>query len=170
MSEIEEQIPLMEKGVLCGEIRCQSDGFRTAFSIDVPSWGSGVKKVWLTGENGGKLLLGTLMPEYGRMRLSKTLSRSALRAAGADPPVSGEVNPGHPDGEWQSLKTFSHPDSIIRESVARLSNGFWKRQNGAIVVRFSWRLDMPVPVTALFCLSEVHDGNWYIRLPEVIPK
>ncbi len=165
MSEIEEQIPLLENGTLCGEIRCRNEGFRTVFSIDVPFWESGVKKVWLIGADGGRLLLGTLMPENGRMRLTKTLSRSTLRSAGTDPPLSGEVNPGSFDGEWRSLNTFFHPDTIIQESVSRLSNGFWKRQDGGMVVRFSWRLDMPVPVTALFCLSEVHGGNWYIRLP-----
>lgn len=163
---MEEQLPLLEKGTLCGEIRCRSDGFRTSFSIDVPAWSAGVKKVWLTGADGRQLLLGTLLPERGRMHLAKTLSHTALRAAGVEHPISGEINPGENDSPWQSLRTFTCPDPVVREAVGRLSQGGWRTERDQVVIRFPWRLDMPVPVTALFCLSQVRDGMWYIYLPK----
>lgn len=161
-----EQIPLLENGVLCGEISCAGDGFRSVFSVDVPIWGihGSVKKVWLTGADGSRLLLGTLMPEGGRFRLCRTLSRSTLREAGVEPPFQGEVNPEEQPGEWQSLRTFTHPDPVIRESVARISGGCWKREGDALIIRFTWRVDMPVPVTALFCLCEVRNGQMYLRV------
>lgn len=159
-----DQLPLMEQGILRGEVRCRSDGFRSTFSIDVPPWTAGVKKVWLVGPAGGRLLLGTLMPEQGRLRLTRTLSHSSLRTAGVEDPVSAEIDPGGAQNGWQSLRTFTSRDSIIQRSISTLPQGSWRREEGRVVVRFPWRVDMPVPVTALFCLSEVKDGAWYVFL------
>lgn len=165
---MEYQLPLTEGGLLRGEIYCRSDGFRCVFSIDVPPWGSGVKKVRLVGADGKQVLLGTLIPEQGRLRLQRTMSLSSLRGAGVERPVVGEVDSGPSTGGWQPLRTFTCQDKEVRELICRLHQGSWRLEGPFLEVRFPWRLDMPVPVTPLFCLSEVREEVWYIRLPKDI--
>ncbi|MCD7838951.1 MAG: hypothetical protein LUG65_08595, partial [Clostridiales bacterium] len=86
---MERELPLYEKGVLQGHIRCKDEGCYMTFSVDTPLLGDGVKKVWLFSDSGGRLLLGTLVPEGQRLRLRRRISHSDLRCRGMAVPTSG---------------------------------------------------------------------------------
>lgn len=160
-----ESLPLTEEGFHRGEVQWASDGCRTTFTIDALFWSAGVKKVWLVGEGGARLLLGTLLPEQGRLRLSRTLSHSALRTAGLERILSAEIEGEAADmRQWQSLETFTCADSVLTAAVSKLTEGSWRQEGDVLTVRFPWRVGRSVPVSALFCLSEVKDGVWYVRM------
>ena len=63
-------------------------GIRVRLWAVRPDDGRGLYKVWVRGR-GGSLLLGTLIPERGRLALSRTLSRSTLEQAGCWPVTGG---------------------------------------------------------------------------------
>lgn len=161
-----EPLPLSEKGLPVGQVQRRDEGCRTTFSIDLPFRSSEVKKVWLVGEGGERLLLGTLAPEQGRLRLVRTLSHSSLRSAGLERVCAACIAPDEaaPDPRWQSLDSFSSRDPLLNETVRSLPEGSWRREGDVLTVRFPWRVGCSVPVCALFCLSEVRDGVWYVRM------
>ena len=78
---LEEQLEMRGGGVL----RLRQEGARVHLEAERPEDGRGLYKVWLHGDQGGKLLLGTLAPEGGRLRLRRTLTVSALERAGCWP-------------------------------------------------------------------------------------
>lgn len=48
-----QTIPMEENGILCGSVDHRTEGCYVVFSVDVPQWGRGMKKVWLTADSGG---------------------------------------------------------------------------------------------------------------------
>ena len=78
---MEEQLTMRGGGTLT----LHQVGPRVHMEAERPSDGLGLYKVWLHGEQGGKLLLGTLAPEGGALRLRRTLSVGALEPAGCGP-------------------------------------------------------------------------------------
>jgi len=54
-----------------------------------PLRGEGLCKLWLVGE-GGKLLLGTMIPEKGQLRLCRRISLREVKRSSAWPPVGVE--------------------------------------------------------------------------------
>ena len=87
---MEERLPLYEKGVSTGILLRREEGLHTAFSAEC-SQGQGMRKLWLCGETGERLLLGTLLPEEGRWRLRRRLSRSELQRRSLAGAVWGEL-------------------------------------------------------------------------------
>ena len=68
-----------------GTLTLRREGARVRMEAERPEDGQGLYKVWLHGDHGGKLLLGTLVPEQGRLMLRRTLSVDALERAGCWP-------------------------------------------------------------------------------------
>lgn len=71
-----------------GTLTLEEEGIRVRLWAVRPDDGRGLYKVWVRGR-GGSLLLGTLIPERGRLALSRTLSRSTLEQAGCWPVTGG---------------------------------------------------------------------------------
>ena len=63
-----------------GTLLLREDGPRIRFEAVRPDDGQGLYKAWVLGEE-GELLLGTLIPEGDGLRLTRTVSRSALERA-----------------------------------------------------------------------------------------
>ena len=76
---MEERLPLYQNGGQAGVLLRREEGLHTVFAADCPG-GAGVRKVWLRGEGGASLLLGTLTPENGRVARSG-LERQGLAGA-----------------------------------------------------------------------------------------
>lgn len=163
---MERELPLYENNTMRGHIVCRDEGCYMTFSIDVPLWGSGVKKVWLFSDNGAKLLLGTLAPERQRLRLKRRLSHSALRCCGMTAPSQGQVNPKAESDSWRSIKTLRTTDPVLSAGLAALSQGYWRREGGQLELRLPWSVGQPVPLIALFCLACPQDGWWLVTIPE----
>jgi hypothetical protein len=164
---MERELPLMENGVLRGHILCREEGCYMTFVIDVPLWGSGMKKVWLVSEQGGRLLLGTLVPERSRLRLRRRLSHSALRCCGVPTPVMGQINPQSETADgWNPIKSLKTRDSVLASGLAEIGQGHWRRRENCLELRFPWCVGQKVPLTSHFCLGEPKEGWWYVKIRE----
>ncbi len=161
---MEQELPLYENGVLRGHILCKNEGCYMTFSADTPLLGGGVKKVWLFSEGGGKLLLGTLVPEGQRMRLRRRISHSDLRFRGMAAPVSGQVNPQEDAAGWSSFSTLRLQDAELSAALVGLQGG-WRRDGDGVELRVPWQVGQAVPVVSRFCLGQPGEGWWRLRLP-----
>ena len=94
---VEERLPLTRAGELCGELLRREDGLHTTFSARVAR-GAGVQKLWLCGEGGEPLLLGTLMPLGGGWRLERTVSSGPCASADGRARCAGRSPRGRRQG------------------------------------------------------------------------
>ncbi len=160
---MERELPLYENGVLRGHILCKDEGCYMTFSVDAPLLGGGVKKVWLFSDGGGRLLLGTLVPEGQRLRLRRRVSHSDLRFRGMAAPTSGQINPQEAAPGWSSLSTLPLHDPELVAALAGLQ-GSWRRDGDSVELRFPWQVGQAVPVVSRFCLGQPGDSWWRLRL------
>lgn len=162
---MEQKLPLLEGDNRRGEVRCRSEGCYITYTVDTPVWDNGVKKVWLCSDAGGRLLLGTLVPEKGRLQLRRRVSLSTLRCCGMGRVDYAAVAPQPPREQWRSMRSFSTKDPVIQQGIASHPNGFWREDDGCIRLRFPWLPGEPVPLVSLFCFALPRDGWWEITLP-----
>ena len=74
-----------------GSLTFRQEGTKLQLEAERPEDGRGLYKAWLRGSRGGKLLLGTLAPERGRLRLAGVLGGGA---AGLLLPADGRRGTG----------------------------------------------------------------------------
>lgn len=152
-----------------GTLRLRQEGPRVHIQAERPVDGRGLYKVWLHGDHGGKLLLGTLVPEKGALRLSRTLSVSALERAGcwprfrADAPLAFAFG-GRSGGRWYCEQ---HPERLIADPLlrSRLRGAMLcRKEDGAFALSAPFRTDRPVRLPALICLARVErrDGQLHM--------
>lgn len=173
---MKKTLPLLEHGLSRGMAERRDEGCYAVFTIDVPQWGSGLKKVWLASDSGGRMLLGTLQPELHRFRLCRRVSLSALRCCGMTEPSAALVNPGQqetvfsaaPEG-WHTLDTLHGLGENTLTLLKRESGGIWKQENGHILVRYPWRVGDPLPAVSLFRHGTPKEGFWELDLTPAEP-
>lgn len=71
-----------------GTLTLREEGPRAVFEAEVPDDGRGLYKAYLTGR-GERYLLGTLVPERGKLRLRRTVPVEELRRRDLWPPAGG---------------------------------------------------------------------------------
>ena len=143
-----------------GTLLLRQEGPRVRLEAERPSDGRGLYKVWLHGDRGGKLLLGTLVPEGDRRRLSRTLSVGELERAGCWPDFRVEAPLAFTFSEERGGRWYceQHPDRLVSDPVLRGQlrspmpcrrgrEGFW--------LAAPFRTNAPVPMNALFCLARL---------------
>ena len=143
-----------------GELRLREAGERVSLSCRREADGAGLYKVWLKGPQGREMLLGTLAPEEGELRLRRTLSRLTLAQAGCWPVEGGRCAMAFPfPQEETGWKRESAPWQRFRDPLLRE----WVREAGGIQVRETpegFQLCAPLhplrpfPLAALFCLAQ----------------
>lgn len=150
-----------------GTLTLRQDGPRVHMEAERPADGRGLYKVWLHGDCGGKLLLGTLAPEDGQLRLCRTVSIGALEQAGCWPHFRAESALAFPFPGQRGWYCEQHPERLTADPLLR------ERLRGAMLCRrdaetFSlsapFRTDRPVRLPALFCLARVEkrDGQMHM--------
>lgn len=148
-----------------GSLTLRQDGTRVTLDAERPSDGRGLYKVWLHGEQGGKLLLGTLAPENGALRLRRTLSVGALERAGCWPRFRAEASLAFSfspqGGRWYCEQ---HPERLLADPVLRnqvRGSMLCQKEESGFSLAAPFRTDQAVPLTALFCLARVErwDGR-----------
>lgn len=152
-----------------GTLTVRQEGLRVHMRAERPSDGRGLYKVWLHGEQGGKLLLGTLVPESGLLRLCRTLSVGTLERAGCWPRFRTEARlafafTGQNNGQWYCEQ---HPERLVTDSVLKgeLQGAMLcRRETGGFSLAVPFRTDRPVQLTALFCLSRAESWNGQLHL------
>lgn len=143
-----------------GVLRLRQEGPRLHIEAERPEDGRGLYKVWLHGDQGGKLLLGTLAPEGGRLRLRRTLTVSALERAGCWPQLRAAAvlafsfQEQGKDG-WYCER---QPGQLVSDPVLKgqlESSMLCRREKEGFSLASPFRTDRPVPLTALICLARV---------------
>lgn len=162
---MEEQFP-MEGG---GTLSLRQDGVRVHMEAERRSDDRGLYKVWLRGDQGGKLLLGTLVPEGGVLRLRRTLSVGTLERSGCWPRFRAEAALAFsfgsgPGGKWYCEQ---HPERQVRDPVlrAQMSGAMLCRREGeGFALSAPFAADRPVRLPSLFCLAGVErrEGRLYM--------
>ena len=163
-----------------GTLILRQDGPRIHIDAERPLDDQGLYKVWLHGDYGGKLLLGTLVPEDGMLRLRRTLSVGTLERAGCWPRFRAEAPlsfafAGQDNGRWYCEQ---HPERLISDPV--LKSGLQgamlcRREAEGFSLAVPFRADRPLQLAALFCLSQLERWNGQLHLvwnfsPEGWPK
>lgn len=150
-----------------GVLTLRQEGPRVHLDAQRPADGRGLYKVWLHGEQGGKLLLGTLAPEGGRLRLCRTLSVGELERAGCWPRFRAEAPLAFAFGGQPGWYCEGCPGRLVADSVLK------ERLQGSMLCRrgpdgFSladpFRVDRPVRLAPLICLSRVERWNGQAHL------
>lgn len=153
---MEEQLTMRGGGTLT----LRRDGLRVHMQAERPSDGRGLYKVWLHGDQGGKLLLGTLAPEGGQLRLRRTVSIEALERAGCWPQFWVEAPlafsfTGTKQGKWYCEQ---HPDRLVADPILREQlrcSMLCQRDQDGFSLAVPFRPDRPVMLSALICLARV---------------
>lgn len=134
------------------------EGGRIRLEAERTEDGKGLYKVWLRGMGGGRMLLGTLAPENGALRLRRVLSRGALEQAGCWPVKGAEVVLAFPFAQAGQWYCESQPARFVRDPVVR------RQLKGAMLccraegeIRFAapFRTDAPLVLETLACLAQV---------------
>ena len=162
---VEDRIPMRGGGTLT----LRQEGPRIQMEAERPADGRGLYKAWLHGDQGGKLLLGTLAPEGGRLILRRTLSVGALERAGCWPQCWAEsplafAFAAQGGGRWYCEQ---HPERMVRDPLlqARLRGAMLcRREEGAFSLSAPFRTDQPVRLPALFCFSGVERRDGQLHL------
>ena len=154
-------------GVPGSSLTVREEGARAVFTAELPDDGRGLYKAYLTGA-GGQLLLGTLMPDKGKLRLHRGFSVGELRQKGFWPPVGGEARlafsfaqealrkPSQPQG-WQKENEPARllGDRLLKQSAGRLERALIRREESGFALAAPWRADGAFPLTPLFCFAKV---------------
>lgn len=143
-----------------GTLVTEQEGSRVRFLARRPMDGKGLYKVWLHGDRGGKLLLGTLVPEGEEMELRRTLSVGELERAGCWPQFRAEAPLTFPFSERDRGRWYceQHPERLLRDPVLKKQvRGPMLCQKGAdgFYLAAPFCTDRPVSLEGLFCLSRV---------------
>ena len=153
---VEDRIPMRGGGTLT----LRQEGPRIHMEAERPADGRGLYKAWLHGDQGGKLLLGTLAPEGGRLILRRTLSVGALERAGCWPQFWAEsplafAFAAQGGGRWYCEQ---HPERMLGDPVLRgqlRGAMLCRREEDGFSLAVPFRTDSPVALSALFCLARV---------------
>ena len=142
-----------------GTLVLRQEGPRVRMEAERPSDGLGLYKVWLHGDRGGKLLLGTLAPERGSLRLVRTLSVGELERAGCWPQFWAEAplafSFAAQSGRWYCEQ---HPERLVSDPVLQSQirgSMLCRREVAGFSLAAPFRTDRPAPLSALFCLAQV---------------
>lgn len=118
--------------------------------------GEGLYKAYLAGP-GGRCLMGTLMPEGGRLFLRRTLSIDSLRRQGVWPvrQVVEELvcsfRERPPAIEWE--------DEVLRRCAQRLPRHTVRREGEGFSLSFPFDPRAPFPLVPVFCFARVEGGR-----------
>ena len=154
-----------------GAVTVREDGHKAVCQAIRSPDGGGLYKAWLTGEGGGRVLLGTLIPEGGALRLRRIMEIAALKRAGAWPPTGGEILMAY---EFEREVTPSNwcwtdcPERMMgQKALARALGGVRRcllhRDSDGFSLAFPYSPRSPFPIPTHFCLSRVEkmEGRWY---------
>ena len=109
-----------------------------------------------------QLLLGTLVPEDGALRLRRTLSLSALERAGCWPQFRPAAVLAFSFQEREGWYCEQRPAGLVSDPVLKgqlEGSMLCKRGEDGFSLAAPFRTDGPVPLTALFCLARVERWN-----------
>lgn len=144
-----------------GVLTMRQEGTRVCLEAERPPDGRGLYKVWLTGQRGGRMLLGTLAPEGKTLKLRRVVSQGELERAGcwplvgAEAPLAFSFSNGAGGERWYRE---SHPERLISDAV--LQGQFkgpmlCRKEKEGFRLAYPFRTGAPLALESLFCLARV---------------
>lgn len=127
-------------------------------------------KAWLVGDK-GRVLLGTLIPEGGALRLRRSVEVSWLERQGAWPPKGAEILEAYslapqalPQGWSRQEEPWKLLEGELRECARELRWALLKRDIEGFFLALPWEKGKPFPLPPLFCLARLErlEGKRYI--------
>ena len=140
-----------------GTLVARQEGTQVRLEASRPGDDRGLYKVWLLGQRGGRMLLGTMAPEGNALRLGRTCSIGALERAGCWPLAGAEGVLAFRFGQETAWRAEARPERYIRDpDLRRLKGQVVARQIGeGVELAVPFRADSPFPIPSLFCLARV---------------
>lgn len=118
--------------------------------------GKGLYKAYLTGP-GGRRLLGTLIPEEGRLYLRRVLSIDSLRRQGTWPVRQVEEELAC---SFQERAAEIHwDDAVLRRSARKLPRHTLRREGEGFSLSFPFDPRAPFPLVPAFCFARLEGGR-----------
>lgn len=139
-----------------GKLTLREEGMLVQLQAARPDDGRGLYKVWVHGP-GGRLLLGTLVPEGGGLCLRRRLSRGELERSGCWPVTGGEtvLAFSFECGKWLREE---RPERLVKDVVLRQAlqgqTMLLRRGEDGFCLAAPFDTERPFPLTPLFCLSK----------------
>lgn len=152
-----------------GTLIVRDEGARAAFEAVMPDDKQGLYKAYIAGA-GGTLLLGTLMPENGRLFLRRTVSIAELTQKGCWPVTRGEARLAFPFGQsGQQRESVScapgwsrepNParlmgDRVLAQAAGELRGTLYCRENGGFALAAPMEKGAAFPLPPLFCFAHI---------------
>ena len=152
-----------------GWLAMRREGPRAMFEAVRPNDQKGLYKVWLRGSSGNKFLLGTLMPQGGKLRLGRTLSVSELEQAGCWPEFQAEcvLAFSFSDQQERSWYCEQHPERLFADPLLKKhipGPMLCRRDRRGFSLAAPFRPDHPFAMPGLFCLARMEKMPSGIRL------
>lgn len=147
-----------------GAVTIRQEGERAVCQAIRAAEQNGLYKAWLLGEGRRRVLLGTLIPEGGALRLRRVMEVSALRQQGVWPPVGAEVAlaysfaaeaPPPPEWCWTDCPQRLLEDPLLSRCLRGTKRALLKRDLEGFFLAFPWSRHEPFPIPPLFCLAQM---------------
>lgn len=142
-----------------GWLRWQEEAGGVVFRAEAEDPGDGLYKVYITYQNGTHLI-GTLIPENGRLILRRTLSRGELervgcrKIEGAEARLEFSFETEKRKSEWEpaELEGFSK-DPVLSPLFKKLTGALMCREETEIRLAIPFFQDRPFQLVPLICLG-----------------
>lgn len=155
-----------------GVVTVRQEGDRAVCQAMRPHDDKGLYKAWLRGA-GEKILLGTLIPEGGALRLRRIMEVEALERQGAWPPMGGEIVMAYsfssesappPPWCWTDCPRRLLEDPTLSRCLQGVRRALLNRDIEGFFLAFPWSCHEPFPIPPLFCLSQLRllSGKRYV--------
>lgn len=141
-----------------GRLFLRQEGPRVHLEARRAADGRGLYKVWLTGQGGGRLLLGTLTPEGQELGLKRSISLLELERAGCWPPAGGEALLAFPFSGPERWYCEEQPQQLVRDPALRAAMKgpmLCKKEKEGFLLAAPFRTDCPLPLEPLACLARL---------------
>lgn len=127
----------------------------------------GLYKVWLTGEGGGRCLVGTLVPGGDGYILSRTVAVRELMSAGCWPVAGGEAVCAFLFSDEGAWRCETQPQRLLADvELGRQVMGpmLHRRREDGFELAAPFRRDRPMALPGLFCFARVDkiDGKTHL--------
>ena len=146
-----------------GAVTVRREGEKAVCQAIRTAGNDGLYKAWLHGA-GGRILLGTLIPEGGALRLRRGMEVAALERQGIWPPTGAEVSlaytfapesPPPPDWCWTDCPRRLVEDPLLSRSLKGVKRALLKRDMEGFFLALPWSQHEPFPILPLFYLARL---------------
>lgn len=155
-----------------GVVTVRQEGNRAVCQAMRSQDNNGLYKAWLHGA-GEKVLLGTLIPEGGALRLRRVMEVEVLERQGAWPPSGGEIVMAYsfsaesappPKWCWTDCPRRLLEDPVLSQSLQGTRRALLNRDLEGFFLAFPWSCHEPFPIPPLFCLARLQNlsGKRYV--------